>query len=256
MSYFLELIGNTPDLHSTIDEVNNSLTLLAPPPIVNAILIEDHSKKRKRTDTEPLNKNLPLHTTQLFIPDPQHIAGSAPLLLGSENNLLVGAAASLLIERKFVCTHEGCSYSATKGSYLKAHMSMHTGDKPYKCDFKDCTYSAAQPGPLKQHSVIHTDEKAHKCEIEGCDYLAARGWDLKRHMRRRHQIPTVYRCNIEGCEFTCDGHEDLKTHKFVHRGEKRFKCTVEGCGYSGKKLKYLFCVVLFSILYTLILFGL
>ncbi len=51
--------------------------------------------------------------------------------------------------KEHICTWEGCNKSFSRPAHLKAHMCIHTGEKPFTC--KHCEYSAIQQNSLMVH---------------------------------------------------------------------------------------------------------
>src|SRR3990167_9509007 len=131
-------------------------------------------------------------------------------------------------ERPFKCNFEGCDFTCSAKSYLKAHEKKHT--RPYSCSFEGCDYVTASKGHLKRHERVHTGEKPFKCNFEGCDFSCSVKSNLRVHMRT-HTGEKPFKCNFEGCDFSCSAKELLKCHEREHTGEKPFKCNFEGCDF-------------------------
>lgn len=65
-----------------------------------------------------------------------------------------------------LCRCGQCEYTTSWPSWLKTHMRVHTGERPFKCTV--CDYTSSQSSNLQQHLKRHSDERPYKCDL--CDY--------------------------------------------------------------------------------------
>ena len=62
--------------------------------------------------------------------------------------------------KKFKCSNFTKQFDNI--SHLNAHMTIHTGRKPYACD--KCTKTFTAQSSLISHRIIHTGEKPFSCD--------------------------------------------------------------------------------------------
>lgn len=88
--------------------------------------------------------------------------------------------------KKFICSY--CGKAMSSMAYLKDHVNIHTGKRPYQCAF--CEKRFSKDGSLRRHHMIHTGAKPYVCQIEGCNNAYRDSIDLKRHKFSAHNIYT------------------------------------------------------------------
>ncbi|WAR17162.1 ZN836-like protein [Mya arenaria] len=125
-------------------------------------------------------------------------------------------------KRDNVCVF--CGKEFGQPSWLRRHMMIHTGHKPYKCDI--CGKAFTLKGNVKQHRLTHfkpSPSDGIDLEAEIYDTTGAGG-----------KVPkgVVLTCAYCGKLFR-DRHQ-LTAHVRSHTGEKPFKCTVCGKGFTQK----------------------
>ena len=107
-----------------------------------------------------------------------------------------------------------CGRRFKRRRYLERHMTIHTGERPYKCSFCDKKFWVK--------SSHRTHELGHKGELPQCKVCGGRYVSLQHHMLIHSTDWYKHVCSVCMRAFRRAGH--LKRHMILHTDERPYTC--------------------------------
>ncbi|XP_057707211.1 mucin-2-like [Corythoichthys intestinalis] len=111
-----------------------------------------------------------------------------------------------------------CGRVLSGGCALEAHISLHTGYRPFRCVMCNKTFPDGKG--LRRHVRVHSSGRMHICQQCGKGFVY--GFGLTKHVQMVHGKLKPFVCQI--CDKAFFTKRDVETHIRSHTGERPFAC--------------------------------
>ncbi|CAI8036828.1 Transcription factor Sp3 [Geodia barretti] len=130
-------------------------------------------------------------------------------------------------KKQHVCHYPNCSKVYRKTTTLRAHILVHTGERPYICHC--CSKVYGRSSHLRAHYRCHTGERPYICIWLGCWKRFNRSDVIQRHFRT-HMGEKTFVCVECGKGFMRSDHlnKHTKTHQMLREKEANSGSTAGG----------------------------
>ncbi|XP_067869169.1 P43 5S RNA-binding protein-like [Heterodontus francisci] len=125
------------------------------------------------------------------------------------------------LPKRILCDYPGCLAKFTRLWKMKEHLSVHTGQKPYKCDQEECQKTFTRKSHLQRHTRQHLGQKPFGCQKEGCEMKFKTPNQRKIHERKHDG----YHCSFKECQLVATTWTQLQKHLKTHPISVEYSCT-------------------------------